>query len=321
MASLLLGEDVTSLAGHPFEPPYQGCRELSADSLIRAALPASEVLVLPPGASFVGGDALGGAYAHGLLGVKAPTALLIDVGTNAEIVLAHKGRVYVASAAAGPAFEGAGIECGGMAVPGAVESVQLDAGGAIRLSVIGGGEPTHFAGSGLLGALATLREIGLLSIDGLLSEGAREGVSVRRDGDGVVRAVFSQGPDACLALSQVDVRSLQLAKAAIATGIRLVLAQARVKPKRVERVLIAGAFGRAASAGDLRALGVLPPVLAEQAEAVGNASLDGAMKVALWPGACDVLEAAATQVVHVDLAAHADFNDALMAALDLEPAE
>ena len=127
MIALLLGADVASLAVSPFIPPSTG-GDLPADSRVRASIaPDAEAFVLPPVAGFVGGDALAAVLAAGLSDAIEPT-LLIDFGTNAEIVLAGCGPLIVASAAAGPAFEGAGIACGGPAAEGAVTSVRVEAG-------------------------------------------------------------------------------------------------------------------------------------------------------------------------------------------------
>lgn len=320
MSSLLLGVDVSPLAAHPFDPPYSGCKRLSQGSGVLSHLPAGvETCVLPPAAGFIGGDALGGALAHGLLEPESPTTLLVDVGTNAEIVLAHEGVIHVGSAAAGPAFEGAGVACGGTATAGAVYAVEIEANGRPHLSSLEDASPSHFTGSGLLSALGVLREVGLLATDGLMASVKAGGISVRPDSDGVLQASFRPGEGGCLQISQKDVRSLQLAKAAILTGVKMVLGSAGVAPSQVHRVLLAGAFGRAVRERDLLTLGVLPAEFEGRIEAVGNASLDGAAAVAFDPGRCADLLGSIERTTHVDLAAEPDFQRTLMDSLSLEP--
>lgn len=320
MSALLLGVDVSSLAAHPFDPPYGGCKRLPRGGAVMGALPEDvESCIIPPAAGFVGGDALGGALSHGLLEQGAPTTMLIDVGTNAEIVLAHDGVIHVGSAAAGPAFEGAGVTCGGAAASGAVYAVEIEADGRPHLSTLGDAPPSHFTGSGLLSALGVLREVGLLGASGLMGVGKAGGITVRPDDEGVLQTSFRPGEGGCLHISQRDVRSLQLAKAAIASGIRMVLRSAHIAPGDVQRVLLAGAFGRAARERDLLSLGVLPAQFAGRIEAVGNSSLDGASAVAFDPARCSDLLAAIDTVQHVDLAGAPEFQRTLIEALSLEP--
>lgn len=320
MAALLLGEDVSGLATAPFVAPFRGARAVTPSGRLAELLPPQATLsVLPPAAGFVGGDALAGAQAYGLLG-EPPRhpRLLVDVGTNAEIVLATSRGLWVASAAAGPAFEGAGVCCGGPATAGAVEHVELGADARPIFGVIGGGEPSHFAGSGLVSALAALRRARMLDADGALHESAYGSLAVHRDADQVLRAYFRPGGGGCLEISQLDVRSLQLAIAAVRTGVDFVLAKARVKPSSLAEVLIAGAFGRAVHADDLLDLGMLPRKTEGRIVTVGNAALDGAVMAAFTREAEAAMEAAALRVTHVDLASSTEFQAALLRSLRLD---
>ena len=316
MTALLLGADVAPLATSPFAAPCGG-GELPAKSLVRAVLaPDASAIVLPPIASFVGGDALAAALAAGLLDADEPL-LLVDFGTNAEIVLAGCGPLIVASAAAGPAFEGAGISCGGPAAPGAVTRVAIGSDGDVELVALGEEPPQWFSGSGIVSALAALLRAGHVRGDGLL---VAEGLLQERFTlvDGVVTVSLGNG-DACLTVSQLDVRSVQLAKAAVRAGISAVLQSAGIGACELSSVLVAGAFGSAMEAVDLVDLGVVPRETAGSIRSVGNAALEGAAVVALEPELGAVAESLAAQARHVDLAGDSGFSAALMAATELSP--
>lgn len=315
MSALLCGSDVRSLASSPFDPPVGG-DVLPQDAALRSVLAdGAQVFVVPPLAGFVGGDALAGAISTGMFESAGPS-MLVDVGTNAEIVLAIRGELWVASAAAGPAFDGGGVSCGGPAVDRAVVRVGL-VGDRVEVETIGGGDPLWFSGAGLMSALALLVRTGHVSADGLLlSEGPlkeRYGI----DSSGVVTVDFSSGAGG-LVLTQRDVRELQLAKAAVRTGIVHVLRAAGMRPESLESVFVAGAFGAALPAEDLVTLGVVPAEAQAVVRHVGNSSLEGAATIAMDPQILHSTRAAA-RAHHVDLAGDPEFQATLMGALELAP--
>ena len=316
MIALLLGADVASLAVAPFNPPSNG-GDLAADSPVRARIsPNGDAFVLPPVAGFVGGDALAAVLAAGLSDAIEP-ALLIDFGTNAEIVLAGCGSLIVASAAAGPAFEGAGIACGGPAAEGAVTSVRIEPDGVVSLTAMGSEPPRWFSGSGIVSAVAELRRVGHISDDGLLLEDGPLADRIGRE-DGVLTVALG-GPEGCLVVSQLDIRALQLAKAAVHVGVTAVLDAAGVRADALHGVLVAGAFGSGLNAADLVDLGVIPAETLKVVRSVGNAALEGAVDVALDPALAGTVARLAESAVHVDLATDPGFAAALMLGTRLEP--
>lgn len=335
MTGLLLGVDVSGLAAHPFTAPMFEPRPLPDNSAIAAALAAGAVtVVLPPLAGFVGGDVLAGLVAEGLN--AGGRALFVDLGTNAEVVDAREGRFVVASAAAGPAFEGGGLSRGGPAVAGAIERVALDPEQGLNVEVVGGGAPLWLCGSGFVSAVALLRRLGHLDEDGLLvPEGPlAERMSVR---DGVRTFTITAGspqqgagptceegqPD--VVLTQLDVRALQLAKAAVRSAIEAVSSRARVggnchgEGAEDLEVIIAGGFGSALEVDDLVDLGVLPTEYRRRARIVGNASLLGAAMIAVDHGLEDGVARLAGNVEHVELALEAGFTGRYLSALSLAP--
>ena len=316
MIALLVGADVTPLATSPFMVPYGG-GALPTGSSVRAAIGGiATAVVLPPVSGFVGGDAIAAVLAAGLSEADVPM-LLVDFGTNAEIVLAGCGPLVVASAAAGPAFEGAGMSCGGPAAEGAVTNVEIGADASVQLTALGDGQPRWFSGSGIVSAVAQLRRFEHVGADGLLS--AQGPLSDRFTViDGVV-AVSLGSPEHCLTISQLDVRTLQLAKAAVRAGITLVLESVGVRASDLAAVFVAGAFGAALRAADLVELGVVPSDTADVLQPVGNAALEGAAIVALDPTLLALAQSLASHARHLDLAGDPGFLEALMAATELAP--
>jgi len=316
MAALLTGVDTTSLSTFPFVAPPTG-GALPIESAVPAALaPGAKATLLPPIAGFVGGDALAAAVAAGMLDSHEPV-LLVDFGTNAEIVMAVRGRLTVASAAAGPAFEGGGIACGGPAAVGAITRVHIGDAGSIYFETIGGRTGEWFSGSGLVSGIAELRraraidESGRLLTTGLLADR----VSVNDAGVAEVRLGIGEsgGPR----LTQLDIRSFQLAKAAVRVGIEAVLDATGVDGRDISRVCVAGAFGVALAADDLVSLGVMPASVLASIVPVGNAALDGAAQIALDASLGVLAERAARNALHVELAANPDFAHALVDATAL----
>lgn len=316
MSALLVRADVTSLAAHPFSAPRTPA-ELDSAMIRDALAPGAQALLLRPIAGFVGGDALAALVSAGMCDATAPT-LLVDIGTNAEILLAGAGPLCVASAAAGPAFEGVGIACGGPAAEGAVDRVRVGEDGELELSVLGRGPARWLSGSGLVSAVAELRRHRHLDAEGRMHPEGPLAERFKTSEAGVVEVALTGGDGGgSIVLTQLDVRALQLAKAAVRVGIESVLRSANLPPSQLADVLIAGAFGSALEPGDLSDLGVVPAVTRQRVRRVGNAALDGAATIALDPGLLACAEEAAACAVHVDLASAPGFSAELMAATTL----
>jgi uncharacterized 2Fe-2S/4Fe-4S cluster protein (DUF4445 family) len=292
MHHLFGGLDVAPLAGYPFETPRPDALHWGADGLGWSSAGAAEVVFLPCLGGFVGSDVLAGLRAIGLDRAARPAAMF-DLGTNGEIVVGTGERLYCASAAAGPAFEGARISCGMRAAAGAISAVEA-AGGRLVAHVLGGGPARGICGSGLVDAVASGLQLGRIEPSGRLAGGA---VLELQDG---------------LALTQRDIRELQLAKGALAVGLRLLSARAATAPERLARLSLAGAFGNYVSRESARRIGLFATPLDRVASA-GNTALLGA-KLALFDD--DVEQRALRQrVVHVPLAAEPGFADAFAEAM------
>jgi uncharacterized 2Fe-2S/4Fe-4S cluster protein (DUF4445 family) len=314
MSSLLTGADVSSLATHPFSPP-EGCDEVAADSALAHAVPNATIELVPPIAGFVGGDALAGVVSLSESASVRPR-LLVDIGTNAEVVLENRGSAWVASAAAGPAFEGGGITCGGPATPEAVVSVALAADGGVALETMGEVEPMWFSGAGLISAVAGLRRLGHIDADGRMSAEGPLQDRFKTDCDGVLGVSLGESAD-CLVLTQRDVRALQLAKAAVRVAIESVLAQAGVSASRLTALHVSGAFGAALAVEDLVDLGIVPKDAAGAVAQAGNTALRGATAMAMQPRLIALARERAHGAQLVDLAADPGFAAHLMQAVSL----
>jgi uncharacterized 2Fe-2S/4Fe-4S cluster protein (DUF4445 family) len=289
MAHLLLGASPAALAASPFAPAFRETPPVNAARLGWRGKEPPLLFLVPAISAYVGGDVVAGLVAHDVALLDGAT-LFLDVGTNGEIVLAAGGGIHACSAPAGPAFEGARISMGMRAAPGAISRIGLAPDGSLETGVIGGGSAVGLCGSGLLDAVATLRRIGVVDEGGrLLERGEAERLPSPPNPDLLSRLhAAAAGPafwlarpssagEGGVALTQRDIRELQLAKGAVAAGVRALLEAAGLAPAAVTRVLLAGGFGSCLNPASALAIGLLPAGFRiERVRSVGNAALAGA---------------------------------------------
>lgn len=209
--------------------------------------------------AYVGADITCAILASGMCRENA--ALLVDIGTNGEMVLWHKGRLLCCSTAAGPAFEGALISQGMSALPGAISRVWVEA-GALCYETVDNAAPVGICGSGLVDAVACMLALGVMDETGYLEED------------------FSIG-DSGVKITAQDVRQLQLAKSAIRAGLETLLAESGLPTERIEHFYVAGGFGKFINLENAAKIGLIPPVLVDKATALGNAAGAGAAMILL----------------------------------------
>jgi len=277
MEHIFLGTSPVRLGVVPYRPAFTEARTLmAADAGLAAAGPA-RLYAFPLIGGFVGGDAVAAALSLGLAEERG-VSLLVDIGTNSEILLSVAGELYATSAAAGPAFEGGGIRYGMSAARGAVRSVALGH-DSVSLDVIGETLPKGICGSGLIDAVSGLIKAGVIERSGRIKGrdevGSNLSDRIREDGSGNSFLLY-RGASAEITISQDDVRALQTAKAAIRAGISVLLRRARLDEKDMDRVYIAGAFGSNLGRDGLETIGLLDPAWLEETSAVGDAALRGA---------------------------------------------
>lgn len=252
MLYLLTGRNPYSLSRAPFMADHLFGQEetiLSRSAYLPGCLHA-----------FVGADTTCALLASGIL-QRPESALLCDVGTNGELALWHHGKLYIASTAAGPAFEGAGISCGCTSIPGAIDRVDL-VNGTLHCHTISEKQAIGICGSGLLDAIAASLDLSLLDETGYIEDDCIP----LRDG---------------IQLEQRDIRSVQLAKAATHAGIMTLLEAAHCSPDEVSTLYLAGGFGSHLNIRSAVRIGLIPAAFADKVKVIGNAALDGAAQLLL----------------------------------------
>jgi uncharacterized 2Fe-2S/4Fe-4S cluster protein (DUF4445 family) len=321
MTALVLGIDPEPIGVAPFVMSTATLPSMLASELGLELHPRARAFVFPALGAYVGGDIVSGMLASGMDRDKR-TRLFIDVGTNCEIVLSDGDTIVSTAAPAGPAFEGGAIRCGMRAADGAVEVVRLDSelDGGLALQVIGDVEPRGLCGSGLVDAVSELVRVGLLDATGrfVSDEQAAEVAPHVADrltllGQERVFVLHRPAPDSpteeCVYLSQRDVRELQFAKGAIATGWTLLLEELGLQQSDVQQVLLAGSFGSYLSPAAAVRIGLVPHIPVLRIVSAGNVAGEGAkmslLSVRERAGALALLE----EVRYVELSDRTDFND------------
>ena len=297
MLSLLVGESVEPFSHAPFAAKRLFGERITAGELGIYTMDPGAVIYLPPAISaFVGADTVCAILATELL--SGDTAMLADVGTNGEMALWHGDSLFVASTAAGPAFEGVGISMGMRGSYGAIDKVTPYLGGA-AVHVIGDTEPRGICGSGLVDAAAYLLESGELDESGYLEDSP----------------VMIKSP---VSVTQKDIRMLQLAKSAICAGLMTLLERAGISKDRSSVLYVAGGFGTYLNKNNAARIGLLPRALAQRAKAVGNAALAGASMLLLSGDLAASADMIAQKAEVVDLATSPIFSEHYMSGMLLD---
>ncbi len=321
MLHLLAGVDPTPMGVHPFRATFLEHRQYAPRELgLRFGGDTAEVHLLPSPAAYVGADLAAGMVATGLLYDDGP-ALLVDVGTNGEIIAKVGDRLIGAATAAGPAFEGAGLTSGIRAVQGAIERVQVQAHPfAAEVGIIGGAAvPLGICGSAYIDFLWEARRTGILQTTGRFTDAfcARAGDNVQRDTYGRKLRLHPRGASGPIWISEVDVARLLQAKAAIAAGMVTLLSLLGVAPRDVKTLYLAGGFGLHLSLEHAIGCGLLPGLAVNQIQMVGNTSLGGAFLALQDRGLLDEMIAASTTMEAIELNLQPGFENAYIDNLAL----
>jgi len=318
MTQLLLGIDPEPLGVAPFIMASADYPNIEVKEIGIAVHPLAKAVILPSLGAYVGGDIIAGALASGMDRDKR-LRLFIDVGTNCEIVLGDGDKILATAAPAGPAFEAASIKCGVRAASGAIETIKV-VDGELEIGTIDDTPAVGICGSGLVDACASLVQVGLLDHSGkFVSDEAALTISpklasrlVTREGERVFVLTWSKEVgdlSDCVFLTQRDVRELQFAKAAIATGWALLLEEFGVQESEIQQVLLAGSFGSYLSPSSAVKIGLVPKLSVMRIMSAGNVAGEGAKMVLLSAqernGAQSLLEA----IDYIELSDREDFND------------
>ncbi len=288
MQQLFLGIRPENLAGVPFAPVLTEAKTVPCEDILPIC-PNAYLLTVPDIAGFIGADTVGCVLATQLY-KKDEITLLVDIGTNGEMVLGNKYRMIACSTAAGPALEGADIQFGMRGTEGAIDHVWLES-GAIKCSVIGGGEAKGICGSGLIDAIAVCLNMGMLNKRGRI-----------QNEEHVFHLTGS------IYLTQEDIRQVQLAKGAIYAGISLMAKQLGMEVKDIQKVQLAGAFGSFLNPASACRIGLLPEELLDRIESVGNAAGSGAKMLACDKKLLPLTQELAENIEFLELASLQSFS-------------
>ncbi|MEX3009960.1 ASKHA domain-containing protein [Hoeflea sp. TYP-13] len=329
MHHLFLGIDPTELGGAPFALAVSGAVHSWASELNLALNDGTRVYMLPCIAGHVGADAAAATLSEGPHR-QDEMMLLVDVGTNAEIVLGNKNRVVAASSPTGPAFEGAEISCGQRAAPGAIERVRIDPETLEpRVRVIGidawSDEPgfaalagktgvTGVCGSGIIEVIAEMYLAGIITEDGVVNGDLAE-KSERIIKDGRTFSYVLWDGETPLTITQNDVRAIQLAKAALYAGIKLLMDKQGID--HVDRIGLAGAFGSFIDPKYAMVLGLIPDCRLDKVKAVGNAAGTGARMALLNRDYRREIEKTVTEIEKIETALEPKFQEHFVYAMAL----
>lgn len=313
MHHLLVGLPVEQLGLAPYRPAITGPLDLPFETLGLLAAQGARVHLPPLIAGFVGSDHVAMLLGAGL-DDSPGTVLAVDIGTNTEMSLWHRERLRTCSCPSGPAFEGAHLSTGMRAAPGAVEAVRID-GSVVRWRTIENRPPVGICGSGILDVVAELFGAGLLTDRGAFRgrhPSLREGP---RGPEFVVAPATSTGTGQDLTVERRDVHEIQLAKAAIRSGVETLLADAEIGVDAVEELVLAGAFG---SYLDLRSairIGMFPALPRERFRQVGNAAGLGARQILASRARREAAGTLAARAQHLELSADPGFRQRYLDAL------
>lgn len=317
MHHLFLGLPVRQLGLAPYVPAESAAVDVPAQELGLDFAAGANVHLLPNIAGFVGADHVAMLLGSGMMEQEG-VVLGLDIGTNTEISLIAHGTHYACSAASGPAFEGAHVQHGMRAAPGAIEKVLIHQ-GQIKLQTIENQPPQGLCGSGILDLVAQLRLAGLLDARGAFQPSKGE-TRLRRGAHGeefvVVSAEENTGRE--ITLSRADVNVIQLAKGAIRAGINVLLRKAGVGEQQIDKVIIAGAFGTYLDVESGMHIGMFPKIDKTKYVQVGNAAGTGACMALLSTKVRQQATEIAQRVRYIELTAEKDFSSLFAKALFLE---
>lgn len=322
MQHILLGINPEPIGRGPYLPLLSAGCDIEAARAGLAFADGARLHVLPMVSGYIGGDTLAALLTRNR-DFDRGIQLLVDVGTNGEVVLARDGTLTATSCATGPVYEGAHIQCGVRACPGAIERVWSDDGRKLRWAAIpdptpgADRRPVGLCGSGVISAMAAMVAAGALAPDGAFVPG-HAAVRTGRTG---TELLLVPGPRSRtgrdIVITQADVRNVQLGKAALRAGIEILMQASGVE--RLDRIHLAGTFGNHLDPADILAIGMVPPIAVERIRSIGNAAGDGARMALFDRHARRRAQRLADRIRVVELTTRADFQDAFVRHTELSP--
>jgi len=314
MVHFLMGLDPTPIRKEPYVPACTSPPPIRAAEVGIKINPRGLLYYLPGIAGWVGADITAGILATGLYEAEELT-MLIDIGTNGEIVIGNKEWMICCAASAGPAFEGSGVTCGMRAAEGAIEKVNITREGGVSYTTIGKTKPRGICGSGLIDLMAELFTSGFVDRSGRLNSHKDKRV---REKNGELEFVLISADQSAigkdLVITQPDIDNLIRAKAAIFAAINILIGSLNLEFEDIGKIYLAGGFGNYLDREKALTIGLIPDLSLEKIQFVGNTSVMGA-KMALFSGeALEVCYEISRKITYYDLITHPNYMDEFMSA-------
>lgn len=320
MHHLVLGLEPSSLGASPYSPVVKSSYAVEGETIGLSGESGLVAYMLPNVAGFVGADCVGDVIATGLDDPDG-NRILIDIGTNTEMVLCSKSAISCASSPSGPTFEGAHVKHGMRALSGAIEHISIDRSLNVSYSTIDGAPARGICGSGVVDAVSELARREVLERSGRMkNDDTLKGVVHSQFGlEYLISSASENAIKRDITITQSDVREVQKAKAAIATGIKILLNQAGLSARDLDHVYVAGAFGSYIDIPSAISMGMLPALPLNKMTQVGNAAGTGARMCLLSRRARRIAEDTAQRMRYIELATRADFQQTFLKSLELAP--
>ncbi len=317
MTHLFLGLDPTYIRLEPYTPVVNNIPAVRASRAGLNVYPMAWVQCITGVASYMGGDITAGVLVSGMAFAEE-LILFVDIGTNGEMVLGNKEWLISCACSAGPAFEGGGIRHGMRAMRGAIEKVRISPGGTeVICCTIGNMPPTGICGSGLIDCIAWLYKSGIIDRSGSFISGVKS-PRIRASAEGkefVLVWSDKAGRFTDITISEAEIKNLIRSKAAVYAGIRCMLQMVGLPVEAIDRVVIAGGFGRYINIRDAINIGMFPDIPLEKYSYVGNSSVKGAKMALLSKKARELLEEIAKKMTYLELSIGNTFMDEFVSAL------
>jgi len=316
MVHLLLRVDPTYIRREPYVPTANFVPTVRAAEAGIKINPRGLLSCIPGVSSYVGGDVTAGVLSCGL-DQEEELCLLIDIGTNGEIVLGNKEFMISAAASAGPAFEGSGVSCGMRASKGAIQKVKIASQGCeVSLNTIGEVKPRGICGSGYIDIISQMLLTGLIDKDGKIKTGSSRRIRGNESGNEFVLA-FKEEPDSTrdIVITEADIENIKRAKAAIYSAANILIMHMGFGFQDIKKIFIAGGFGNYLDIDNAIRIGLLPDVERKRFIFVGNSSLAGAREVLFSYEAMKNAENIARKITYFELSVEQGYMDEYMAAL------
>jgi uncharacterized 2Fe-2S/4Fe-4S cluster protein (DUF4445 family) len=316
MVHLLLRVDPTFIRREPYVPTANFVPTIRAAEAGIKVHPRGLLSCVPGVSTYVGGDITAGVLASGL-SEEEPLTLLIDIGTNGEIVLGNKEWMVCCSASAGPAFEGSGVSCVMRAISGAIEKVKIDSKLNVKIETIGRARPRGICGSGYIDAISELFKAKIIDRDGKINTAIRSKRIRKSKDEAEFILTFKKEADGDfdIVIRESDIENLKRSKAAIYSAASILVKKMDLTFNDIERVYIAGGFGTCIDIEKAICIGLLPDLPRKRFKFIGNSSLVGSREILLSYEAMEKAEAIARKLTYIELSKDPGYMDEYVSGL------